>query len=489
MDKKNLSSFRDYVKTKHRFAQMYANQLSKFGENNFRKKVFSIKSNLSGDHNADEQLYIPINIARAVTRTYTNYVIGKGFSVDRGDEEINAKFVALADQLQLQILLNEAINSQSCIGYSLLRVRVKDKKPRVELIPVDHYLANMEGLTIGDGFEDIKEHFIFSIIKHNDQKVFYVDRYEKQADWWQWYYGELWEFNQQFVLSKKIQEAETNEHLPDLNLFLLNNDLTNPHSASEDSSKNTVGNIPRYFNQSDYVDIADLLQELNDRGSQISLDFIKNLTSKMSLPSSFKSSEKTQGLRKVVDGSTPKKPNPDFILHGHGEQPAQYITKDGSYLSISIQHYIPMLLNFISLITGVPASMLGGEAIFGGNNPVGTIEKEFEKFYARVTSKQEIIYSSLQKLFAAIMKAGGTQVATLPTIKFKKTQTWDIGQRTEIAATQMNMGIMSKASALQYAMGYDALEAEEELAKIDQETKDAYARDGGFLDTTKEEDE
>ncbi len=338
MEKKNLSAFRDYVKTKYRFAQMYANQLSKFGENNFRKKVFSIKSNLANDALADEQLYIPINLARAVTRTFTNYVIGKGFSVDFGDEGSNKDFVAIADDLKLQTLLNEVVDNQSSIGYSIVRVRTKDNKPRVEIIPVDNYLANMESLMIGDGFEDIKEHFVFSVIKQNDKKVFYVDRYEKVEWSWEWYYGEIWERNENFVLTKILQEAKTKETMDTLPLFLVNNDLKNTHTASEDFSKDKLGNIPRYFAQSDYVDIADILQELNDRGSQISIEFVKNLTSKMSLPSSFKASEKAQGLRKVIDETLPKKQNPDYILHGHGEQPAQYITKDGSYLSISIQH-------------------------------------------------------------------------------------------------------------------------------------------------------
>ena len=489
MEKKNLSAFRDYIKSKYRFAQMYANQLSKFGENNFRKKVFSIKSNLGNNDFQDEQLYIPINIARAVTRTFTNYVIGKGFSVDFGDNELNKLFVDISDNLKLQTLLNEAVDNQSCIGYSIIRVRSKDNTARVEIIPVANYLANMEGLTIWDGFEDIKEHFVFSVIKQNDRKVFYVDRYEKNQWGWNGYYGEIWDYNENFILSKRIEEAQTEENLEYLPIFLVNNDLKNSHTTSEDVFKDTLGNIPRYFAQSDYVDIADILQELNDRGSQISIEFVKNLTSKMSLPSSFKASEKAQGLRKVVDDTLPKKPNPDYILHGHGEQPAQYITKDGSYLSISIQHYIPMLLNFISLTTTIPTSMLGGEALFGGNNPVGTTEKEFERFYARVSSKQEILYTSLQKIFVAIMRASGKEVKKLPTIKFKKVQTWDVGQRTDIAASQMNMGIMSKISAMQFAMGYDEIEAKEEIKRINEETKDAYARDGGFLDTTQEENE
>jgi len=52
--------------------------------------------------------------------------------------------VELSDKLQLQIKLNEAINNQSSIGYGILRLRKKDDKPRVELIPLPNYLANME---------------------------------------------------------------------------------------------------------------------------------------------------------------------------------------------------------------------------------------------------------------------------------------------------------------------------------------------------------
>ena len=488
MDTINLSAFRDYVKTKFRFTQIYANQLSKFGERNFRKRIFAIKSNL-GETEQDEQLYIPINLWRAVTRTYTDYVIGKGFSADFWVDTDNKEFVKISDEIWLQLLLNEAINTQSSVGYSILRVRSKNKKPRVEVIPVTNYCANMSGLMIGDGFEDIKEHLVFSVVKQELGRVFYVDRYEKTESWWMGYYWEIWEYSESFVLKRRISEAQEEEKLDYLPLFLFNNDLLNIHTAVEDYKTDKLGDIPRHFGQSDYVDVADILQELNDRGSQISIEFVKNLTSKLSVPASFKGAQSAQGLRKKTETAVPKTHNPDFIIHGTGEQPAQYITKDWGYLDISIQHYIPLLLNFVSLLTGVPASMLWGEALFGGNNPVGTTEKEFEKFYARVTSKQNRIYAPLQKLCAAIMRATGKTVTALPTIKFAKTQTWDIGQRTEIASTQMNLGIMSKASALQFAMGYDEAETKEELEKINQEMVDAYARDWWFLDTTKEEDE
>nr|DAR63680.1 MAG TPA: hypothetical protein [Caudoviricetes sp.] len=61
---------------------------------------------------------------------------------------MNKLFVDIADNLKLQTLLNEAVDNQSCIGYSIIRVRSKENTPRVEIIPVANYLANMEGLTI-----------------------------------------------------------------------------------------------------------------------------------------------------------------------------------------------------------------------------------------------------------------------------------------------------------------------------------------------------
>lgn len=42
-----------------------------------------------------------------------------------------------------------------------------------------NYCANMSGLMIGDRFEDIKEHLVFSVVKQGLGRVFYVDRYER----------------------------------------------------------------------------------------------------------------------------------------------------------------------------------------------------------------------------------------------------------------------------------------------------------------------
>lgn len=133
---------------------------------------------------------------------------------------------------------------------------------------------------------------------------------------------------------------------------MLNNDLDNPHIVTGDLSnvkilknKNGIGIIPRFFHQSDYVDLGDVLQEINDRGSQISVEFIKNLTSKISVPAGFRDAQTIQALKNKNGDNYAK--NPDYLVHNPGEEPARYITKDATYVQTSINDYLPYLLKLL----------------------------------------------------------------------------------------------------------------------------------------------
>lgn len=483
--KKNLSMFREYIKTKYKYAQIFSNQISKFAERDYRTSVFKIKSDLAHDLEKDEVLYIPVNLWRAITRAYTDFVIGMWYNVDFWSDELNEKFVEIDDWIKLQKILNEAIDIQSSIWYCVIRCRKRenDDFPRVEIIPVSNYCANMEWLSIWDSFEDIKEHYVFSVVDEwtGGKKYFYVDRYEKNENWkwWTGHYWEKWKYTANYVLSEKYEEW-TEEPLEKLPLFLFNNDLTNIHVVEQTDSNKTrrdyYGDIPRFFNQSDYVDLADLFQEINDRWSQISVEFIKNLTSKLSVPAWFASAQTAKNLRNKAKWEDDFSENPDYLVHNPGETPAQYITKDATYITVTLEQYFPHLLKLVAIISGVPASMLGASLYGGWNNPVWTTEKEYSTFYSRIEKKQLEIYSPLQKLFRMLVSLDWKEIAELPTIKFKKPTAYDIAERTNTAVTQMNAWIMSKKSAMMYTMGYDDSEAEEQLKEIQQEERDSYAK-------------
>lgn len=483
--KKNMDLFREFIKQNRKYALIYSNSTSSFAEKNFREQVFKIKSDLAHDVVKDNKLYLSINLWRTITRIFTDYVIGNGFVADYNNDEFNKVFVQTSDEVELQTSLDGAITNQSCIWYGLLRLRKDDEgQIKVDVIPLPNYCANMEWLGIGDWFLDIREHFIFSIQrnKQTGKRYFYVDRYEKQEDGeWRWFYGEQREYNSNFILSKRIKEWEE-EPLDFMPLYLFNNDLDDPHVASDEGddvkNKSTVWDIPRYFHQSDYRDIIDILQEINDRESQISVEFIKNLTSKLSVPAWFASAQVAKKLKDKKEGKLMSE-NPDYLVHNPWEQPAQYIVKDATYIQATINDYMPMLFKLLTCLTTVPAILLSN-AIYGGNTPVGTTDKEFEPFYKRVGKKQQLIYSSLQRLFRDILVLKWYKNVPLPTIKFIKPTANDIATKATTAIQLVNAGIMSKESALSFIMWYDDIEVKEEMDKIAQEEKDSYAKYQAF---------
>ena len=118
METRNLSPFKEFIKLNYKYALMYSNSVSSFAEQNFRADAFKIKSDLAHNVTKDEQLYMSLNFPRAITRVYTDYVIGLGYNVDfnQGDE-INKVFVDISDKTQLHLKLIEGADNQSSIGY------------------------------------------------------------------------------------------------------------------------------------------------------------------------------------------------------------------------------------------------------------------------------------------------------------------------------------------------------------------------------------
>ena len=79
-----------------------------------------------------------------------------------------------------------------------------------------------------------------------------------------------------------------------------------------------------------------------------------------------------------------------------------------------------------------------------------------------------------------------------PTIRFKRPAVYDINERTMTAVQQLNAGILSKESAIAYIRWYDEVEVQEELDRINNQEKDAYAKyqaNNKFLDNNEENED
>lgn len=165
--------------------------------------------------------------------------------------------------------------------------------PKVEKIPITSYFCSTDGVSVGARFEDIPEHNIMSIYEEEvdgKSEIFVqIDNYKKQGEQWLGTYATYAYSPKGNYDSGNIKSTPIIETLDYLPLFLFNSENVEDDMLEGEDIKDQKGSglLKMFFSESDYVDIMDIIQDINDRQSQISVEFIKHLGSKISLPKSY----------------------------------------------------------------------------------------------------------------------------------------------------------------------------------------------------------
>lgn len=464
---------------------MYENKQSSFTDW-FRQKVFKIKAFLSWDKFKDEILYMCLNYPRLISHRFADYEIGWWFEVKYKNLDDTNKVIERKDFYNIQNKVYRTIVGKSQVGYSVVRILNVDWVPKFQRIPVEYYSVNVSWLSIGSDWEDIKEHNIISVEKvRNGSKNTYdwfthIDNYIKNwtkriGTYSKFLFDPKFEFKATDLV--KLKWSETLDYLP---IFVFNNDIINDWLVDLKTIKNdpkSVGSYGRYFAESDYVDVADILQDINDRQSQISVEFIKHLTSKMSLPQSFIDSINNRQAKNIIRVGAEKSKevndilnqavdNFEYITHSAWESEAKYLTKDGSMIDRAMKQISSHIRN-ISAITTIPVYMLAIEES-GNNRHLGTDNNEMDSFLNKVEQKRQNYYSTLQRLFAYVGLILHWKYE-MPTIKFHRFKAYDISDKATTAETLLNNQLLSKKSSMKFIWGWDDEEVQQEIDLINQE--------------------
>lgn len=478
------NTIRNYVKSKKKYSDIYSNKVGVFTGGNFRSKVFSIKSFLSPDAQKDSLLYLPLNYSKIIARAYADYTVWAGVKHKFASSSVNKKFDNLWDQLNISNKLYNMSIKQSYMGYGILRVRNQGGEIKLENIPVKNYFPKTDNLSVGSSIEDVAQHNIVSLVKDdnlnslnistNKNTVYaHVDSYIKNEDGkWVWNYeihkfdGKR-EFDQSSLIITKENSGEILDYLP---LFIFNNDILNDEDEDDTSTiwNEKVSND--VLGDSDMVDIMELLQEVNDRTTQISVEFIKHLNSKISIPQSVWQSIMNEKRRKNnLDIDLDNIDTQDVwifferLTHGQGEQPAQYISRDSGYISQAMD-YKKSLLRDIASITQIPVTFLWLEDKWWTKKAT-TLQYEMDRFYKRVAQKRNSIRSTLKKLFAYIVYLSGEKYE-LPSVEFVDIIPKDFSDNAKVYMDLYNAWLASKQTALGRIYDWNSQEVEDEIEKL-----------------------
>lgn len=481
---------KNFILSKEKYALAYANGESASW---WRKQAFQIKSFLSGDADKDKTLYLRYNYFRLISKAYADYEVGEGIQVQFENTKIQERLTQWMDSSNIQQLIYNVMVQKSKIGHCIVRCLFRDdekskRTPIIEKIPLTNYFCSTTGISVGATFVDLPEHHIVNvyneIINGETKTRAKVDTYRKQGDQWIGEYG-TYEYSASFTYNDDNRIGElTTEVLPYLPLFLFNAENLEDDMLEGEDIRNQKGSglLKMIFAESDYVDVMDIIQDINDRQSQISVEFIKHLGSKISLPESYFERAQNMSINSLlknksntVEAINNHIENFDYISHGAGESPAQYITKDAVMIDKAIDK-IEKDIRAISTFTSIPVYMLGLETA-SGNRHVGTDEKDAEAFLQKIKRRRSIAYATLQQFFAYV--AWGMKFEyVLPTIKFPKLPNGDLSVKVDIASRMKDNGFLSQKSLIKFVNNFDDAEYDEEKAIMDQELTDEYAIQG-----------
>lgn len=484
---------RDFITSRKQYADVYSNKISSFTKTAY-SDVFAVKSFLTKSTDKDAKLYIPINIPRLISHTFADYEVGEWFSLKFKWEGKQSKWEEIIADLDLEQIMYDVAVKKSYMGYTVLRVRKEENKSiRIDHIPNKNYFPNTDGLFLWSTYRDIPEHTIMTvgydaILK---ESVAYIESYKEQNDqrlciFEKHKYNTLFEFTEKTKINDLPGNGKVVKHLP---IVIINNDLKN---SNEDETKVVYehglekegsASVSTYFGESDYIDIMDLVQDLNDRKTQISVEFIKHLTSKMSVPSWFAEylNTKKQRAIQIAEKRGEQLSQDDiaeealfeWVVHKQGETPAHYITKDNSILQTALEE-IKDILRYISSLTRIPKRFLGIEEK-SGNGHVGTMDREMEVFYKRIQQKRKNTWKVIKHIVGLLFFYTTEVYEENLTIDFAKLEIRDVQTVATMVTGLFQSWLLSKFTAIKKVYDREDEKVEEELTRIKEDERLQWA--------------
>lgn len=448
MDKKIkiTPAFIESKKVNDQIKKMNDNEASSYIKGNFRSEVFNLKTYLTNDKTKDQILYIPVNIVSLASWWFADFVIGDGVEVEITDEKAQARWLEISNDNDFDgILYNMAIE-QSVYGYSSVRVRKDDDEEIViDQVPFEYYYPDLTDVYL---WEDPKKIYIISRNVTSDLTLKYetakIQTIEKEDTRWRIDIGIY-----KRVLSTTdewdLVEEKSSEYIDFKNIYTVHN-------------KKMWGDI---LWRSDFVDAIDLIQELNDRLTQISVQFVKHLNSKISVPA---------WLKKFLEGKDKKMDDMEVLVHKEGERPAEYIENKNSLISEAID-YLDKVIRLLSAILQVPNSFLWQEESWGAEK-VEALKIKMIRFIKKINRKQRAFEKVIKKLVKDTLEFDWIGMEWVEiSVKFSDKDLTDDQVMFERYTTMFDKKLLSKQSAIWYLMDWDDKWVQKEIELIDKETQ------------------
>lgn len=388
-------------------------------------------------------IYIPNPLPYRISEFYSDFVAGETdrmtIKAGTGSDEDEKMIEEIVYENDIKEKLGDWALTQSKEGSFVLYAYLDEQGTvKIEECPLDQYFPQQDGSVIFATYKldpadpDQKrlllytQHYtLIGVDVHIKREAFYTNAQniaiatyplEKMAE----------------ILGKTIVEDEVIAGLGDLPIRHIKNGSTS---------------------HSDYYPITPQLSEINERTTQMSIQFLKNLDAKLVLPAGMADAD---GKVKLFD---------TILVESKDDVEPKYLTNTNSLMT-EAQEHIMTQIRLISIATGVPMFEL-----LKSSTPESVESLKINLFSAirRTNKKRAKIKRGLLDLIRIGFTLKNMTIEKDPIIKFSDVLPTDDYVQTETENIKIGAGLTSKKSAMMRLENYSEEEADEELERIQEE--------------------
>lgn len=434
------------------------------------KGVFRLKELFAADPDAKEILAIALNTPQLIVDAGVKFLFGKPVQVRHKNKDIQKKIDAIWDKNRMQVKLKESAASYQAIGHTQFNVRrdiVKDEKGNdvneiiIEEVAFDNWFPDFGGVPRG---ARSKSNRIVSFLTQKvpgemaKRYIYVMDHFEGRIE------HSLWTDN-----GGRAETQVQLQTMPGLaeSIGIQGDQVTMTYTEQTGINEklcfqvDTQKTVKKRFGRSLLLPIFPLLEEVNDRLTQMSLQFWKNFDPLLEVPSSSVTQDK--------DGNVKRK-SLDVIIKEEGQPDSRYVTNDNPLLDPMMKYVDKFVENCMNL-TFTPRSFAMPDDK-GGVESAESLKTRFMLFLKRINDYSEVYDEAIRRsLRLALFLLDKTALNEKDLeITFDPGLPKDMKVETEWIAEAYRAGLISRRRAVMMLQNLEGEQLESELKEIDADT-------------------
>ena len=427
---------------------------------------FKLKEFFDSDEQKAKLLDVCLNVAPVIIEAGTDFLFGEEPKIeivgvnDTDPKALQAKADAIIQRTDLLRKVSENCDLTQSVGHGHFKIYVEKDEACVQEVPYSTFFPEWDGVPMG---EESKNPRIACYITASEggitKRYIYVEDYYMENGVCVIAYSLYEDVNgkigSQVPLAKLKLDAGKAGDLDAKGTLIQKTELDEIPVVSINLRKTALDR----YGRSVLERVKPLLEELNNRLTQVSLQFLKHLNAKLQIPDG--------SIERNKDGSV-KSTKLEVILAKAGDPDSKYITNDNPLIEQAFVH-IEKILRKICKITATPDNFLT-EDEKGGVEKAEALKVRLMQFLKREKSLQTTYRQAIKKILILALKAEKQKVDKIDvkvTFDPGLPKDWEVDVR--VWSEALSQGLASSDTAVGRFQGIEGDALKEELARIKKE--------------------